>query len=339
MSQSPSQQTLEEKSDVRKYPRDDEDRPDPTAVHSPGRRDDPETPPFLERIRPSTLGQWSAVFVILSFFASTFLYVSRLFPPGYHNPATLVIGLLVAGYPVVSLWFREQGFKARGDLDTVIHKYGTPSTRLTTQSILAKVESHGENFRYKEVKRLGFGGFVLDWLRLGDVVDPHDGRLDSKRHRDRDDPSFTEIDSRFTAKDNSEVLGDVYITDAGDLEYDFEAADVDRRTTPPEYLSKDATGMIITELQFAQRREDAAREEIGVLEDLLEDIRLRVEEEQLPELDRALKITDRVNRIHEQGRRRRRSANDIVGDDVEARSAVEDVDRRVDDQVDDGGRS
>lgn len=321
--------TLSNQPTTKRHGRDDPDQDDPTDVHDPHARDDPETPGFLERVKPSTWGQWSALFMILSTLGAVTLYITRLYPPGYHNPYLIAIGVLVGGYPVVGLFFREQGFRARSFLDTVVVKLGSPTVGLHTMVMLGKVESSPRGYRLaKEVKKVTFGGFVGEWLRLDDVLNEEDLDLASKKHRDRDDPAKLELDGRFTAHTKTDLHGDVYLCDADDLDYDLESKEVERRTEPPSYLNEGATGMIIQELHFAQQREDAARDEITVIENRLEDMRKRVEDEQHPELKAALSVVDRLKESTLAPRPRR---DEILRE--ERSSTVDEIDREIDDEM------
>jgi hypothetical protein len=326
--------TLANEPTTRRHARDDPDRDAPTDVHDPHDRDDADTPGFLERVKPKTWGQWSAVFMTSSLLLAGVVYVTRLYPPGYHNPHMIVHGLLIGILPVVALFFREQGFKARGMLDTVVVKLGSPTTGLNSLVMLGEVESSPGGYRLaKEVKRITYGGFVGDWLRLDDVLAADDLDLDSKKHRDPDSPSKLELDGRFTATTKTELHGDVFVTDADDLEYDYDSRDVERRTTPPAYIDEGSTGMLIKELQYAQKREDAARDEIEVIENRLESVRKRVEDESIPELDRALKVLDRLQNDTLADRRGRRA--DILPE--ERSSSVSEIDEDVDEEMNRGG--
>lgn len=323
--------TLENQPTTRRHARDDPSRDDPADVHDPHVRED-DSPGFLERIKPKTWGQWSAVFMIVaSFFAAT-IYVVRLYPPGYHNPYVILIGFLIGGYPIVGLFFREQGFRARSMLDTVVIKMGSPTVGINSLVTLGKVESSPDGYRLaKEAKKITFGGFVGSWLQLKDVLSPDDLDLSSKKHRDPDDPSRTELDGRFTSVTKTDLHGDVFVVDAGDLDYDMESRDVERRTTPPNYIKEGATGMLIQELQFAERREQAARDEITVVENRLEAMRQRVEDEKMPELQGALSIIDRLK---DETLSPRDSRKSMIQE--EKSSGVNEIDREVDEEMNGG---
>lgn len=316
-----------------RHARDDPDRSPAHDAHSPHDRDDPDTPGLLERMKPSTVGQWSTVFFFVSLMGAGILYVTRLYPPGYHNPYVIVIGALVASYPFVGLWFREQGFRARSMLDTVVIKLGSPTTGIDAMITEGRVESVPGAYRLsKEVKKTSFGGFVVDWLQLEDVASDDDLRLESKRHREPSDPSPLDLDSRFTGVTKTELFGDVYVCDAADIEYDWESRDVERRTTPPSYISEGESGMLIKELEFARQREQAARDEIEVVENRIESLRKRVDDEQYPELKKALQILDRMKDTHLGPRPRR---DRLLAD--ERSSAVDRIDEQVDEDMNGGG--
>lgn len=325
--------TLSNEPTTNRHARDDPSRDDPKDAHDPHKRDDPDSPGILERIRPKTWGQWSAVFMTGSLLLAMYVYVSRLYPPGYHNPFTIVIAFLIGTYPIVGLFFREQGFKARSMLDTVVIKLGSPTVGLHSMVTLGKVESTPRGYKLaKEVKKTSFGGFVVDWLKLEDVLAPSDLDLQSKKHRDPDDPSALALDGRFTATTKTDLHGDVYVVDADDIDYDYESSDVERRTTPPAYIHEGKTGMLIKELQYAQKREDAARDEIDVIENRLESMRKRVEDEKTPELDAALTILDKLKDNTLAPRRRR---SEILPE--ENASAVDQIDEQVDEEMNGGG--
>lgn len=318
---------------TRRHARDDPDRPDPADVHSPHTRDDPETPGFFERIKPKTMGQWSAVFMIGALMLAGVVYVTRLYPPGYHNPYMLVIGLLVGAYPPVALFFREQGFRARSLLDTVIIKLGSPTVGLRTMVTLGDVETSPGGYRLtREVKRVTYGGFVGEWLRLDDVLSEDDLDLQSKKHRDPDSPAALELDGRFTGVTKTELHGDVYLTDAYEIENDFESRDVERRTTPPAYIDEGSTGMLIQELEYAQAREDAARDEIQVIENRLEAIRKRVDDETKPEVRAALTILKELRNDTLD----RRDRSHILPE--ERSSAIRELDEQVEKEMNGGDR-
>lgn len=324
--------TLSNQPTTRRHPRDDPEQDEPTDVHDPHARDDPETPGFFERIRPKTWGHWSAVFCVAAILLAIVLYVTRLYPKGYHNPHVITIGILVGSYPFTALFFREQGFRARAMLDTVVIKLGSPTTGLHSMVTLGKVESASQSYRLvKEVKRMTYGGFVGSWLQLDDVLSDDDLELESKRHREPDDPTGLDLDGRFTSPTKTDLHGDVYVCDADDIDYDYESKDVERRTTPPAYIDEGSTGMLIKELQFAKRREDAVRNEITVVENQLESLRKRVDDETQPELQKALTILDKIQR--ESLSRRDRS---ILPE--ERSSSINDIDDEVDDEMN-GGRS
>lgn len=321
--------TLENQPTTRRHARDDPDRDDPADVHEPHDRDDPDTPGLLERLKPSTWGQWSALFMILSLLGAGVAFVTKLYPPGYHNPYILAIGVLVALFPPFGLFMREQGFRARSMLDTVVVKLGSPTSGLRTMVTLGKVSSGSSGFVLKkELKRTTFGGFAASWLEMQDVLHDEDMKLDSKRHKDPDDPSGLELDDQFTAVTKTELMGDVYVTDAGDIDYDFESRDVERRTTPPEYVDESATGMLIQELQYAQTREQAARDEIDVIENRLEAMKKRVDDELAPELDGALKVVDRLRDDTLAPRERRKQ---ILPE--EQSNVVDEIDDQVDEEI------
>jgi hypothetical protein len=324
--------TLENAPTTRNEPTDGHDEQDATDVGDPHSRDDPETPGFIERVRPSTWGQWSVVFMIVSFTFAVILYVSKLYPPGYHNPWVLAVSILFAGYFPVFLFAREQGFEARSALDTVVVKLGSPSTGINAIVTTGKVTTKPGGYKLeKEVKRTTFGGFVGEWLPLEDVLPPEDLDLKSKKHRDPSEPAALELDEKWTAPTKTDLHGDVYVTDAADIDFDFESRDVDRRTTPPLYLDEGSTGMIISELEFAQKREDRARDEITVIENRLEDIRKRVQDEQIPELNEAMRIVDRLKDDTLDPRARR---DRILREERES-SAVREIDEQVDEEMSD----
>lgn len=329
--------TLNRSPTTRRHARQTLDRDEPTDVHDPGSRDDPDTPSFTERVKPETFAQKAAVGAFASVLVASFLYVSRIFPPGYHNPWVMVVGLLVAGYPLTGAFFREQGFRARGRLDTVILKFGSPTVGIAAQAVTGDVDtmSNGD-YKVKEVKRTTYGGFVAEWLRLDDVLERDDLDLMTKRHRDRDEPSFTALDKRFTAYTNTELQGDVYVVDASSLDYDFDSKEVERRALPPDYLPEDKTGMLIAELRYSKKREREARNEITVVENLLEDMRKRVEDEHIPELARALSIVDRVSTKLGRGEDLEDVLNRIGREDSVS-EATSLVDERVEDDL--GGGS
>lgn len=313
--------------------REARDRPDkdrPTEVHDPHSRDDPDTPSFWERIKPKTTGQWSAIAAFLSLMLAGVFYVSRLYPPGYHNPFTMAIGVLVAGYFPVALWFREQGFRARSRLDTVVYKLGNPATGLNAMVTSGKVESmpDGDYKLAKEVKRVTFGGFVGEWLKLEDVLSEEDQKHSAKAHKDPEDPSGTALDGRFTAPTKTDLHGDFYVVDADDLEWDMESKEVERRSKPPSYLEEGATGMIITELQLGAQREEARENELDIVRNILERQRRVIEDEKLPELDQALKI---VEKIRPDDARRRQAGGGLHPD--ERSEAVDEVDREVEEDL------
>lgn len=321
--------TLENQPTTRRHARDDPDRPDATDVHNPHARDDPDTPGFFTRITPSTWGQWSALFIVGSIFVGFVLYVTRLYPPGYHNPYVLAIGVLVAIFPAWGLFMREQGFKARSLLDTVVVKLGDPTTGLRAMITLGEVETGASGYVLeKEVKRTTFGGFVGGYLKMEDVMHEDDLRLDSKRHRDPDNPARLELDERFTAWSNTDLHGDVYVTDAGDIDYDFESKNVERRTTEPRYVDQSDTGMLIQELKFSQEREQAARDEIDVIHNRLEDMRKRVEDEKQPELDAALSV---LKTLRNDTLAPRPQRSQILPE--EESSVVDEIDKQVDEDM------
>lgn len=274
------------------------------------------------------------MFMILALTLAGMLYVTRLYPPGYHNPYVIVIGFLVATYPFVGLFFREQGFRARNMLDTVVIKLGSPTVGIHAMVTEGKVESVPGGYRLKkEVKKTSFGGFVVDWLRLGDVLSDDDLELASKRHRDPDDPAALDLDGRFTGTAKTDLFGDVYVCDAGELEWDKESRDVERRTLPPKYIPEGESGMLIKELEFARKREQSAVDEIEVIENRLESLRKRVEDEKNPELKTALEIIDRLKETHLGPRPRR----DRLLADERSGSAVDEIDEQVDDEMNGGG--
>jgi len=321
--------TLENAPTTRGHARDDPDQVDAAEATDPHTRDDPNSPGLLERIRPSTWGQWSAVFMIGAAVLAVVLYVTRLYPPGYHNPWLIVIGLLVGGYPIVGLFFREQGFKARSMLDTVVVKLGSPTRGIHALVYTGDVENSPGGFKLaKELKKTTFGGFPGSWVTLDDLLHDDDLELASKRHRDPDDPAAIELDGRFTAVTKTDLHGDVYVVDADDVEYDFDARDIDRRTTPPAYIDEGATGMLIQELEFSSKREQAARDEIQVVENRLEELRKRVQDEQIPELDGALAVLDRLQESTLAPRERRR---EILRD--ERSDVVDQIDDEVDEEM------
>lgn len=320
--------TIENQPTTRRHARDDPDRDDPADVHDSHSRDD-DSPGLLERLRPSTWGQWSAIFMLLSVFGAVVIYITRLYPPGYHNPYMIVIALLIGSYPVVCLFFREQGFRARSMLDTVVIKLGSPTVGLNSLVTLGKVESSPGGYRLaKEVKKITYGGFVGRWLSLDDVLSDEDLDLASKRHRDPDDPAALDLDGRFTAVTKTDLHGDVYVVDADDIDYDYESKDVERRTTPPAYINEGATGMLIRELEFAETREQSARDEITVVENRLEELRKRVEDEKQPELDGALSVLDRLKDSTLAPRKQRR---EILPE--EKSSPVREIDEEVNDEM------
>lgn len=323
--------TLENQPTTRRHARDDPDRDDPTDVHDPHSRDDPDTPGLLERLKPSTWGQWSALFMVFSLVGAGVVFVFKLYPPGYHNPYVLAIGGLVALFPPFGLFMREQGFRARGMLDTVVVKLGSPTNGLRTMVTLGKVTSGSSGYVLeKEVKRTTFGGFVGSWVEMQDVLADDDLDLSSKRHKDPDDPAGLELDDSFTAVTKTDLHGDVYVTDAGDVEYDFESRDVERRTTPPEYVDEAATGMLIQELQYAQTREQAARDEIDVIENRLEAMKKRVDDELAPELEGALKVVDR---LRDDTLAPRPQRDEILPE--ERSNVVDEIDDQVEDEMSD----
>lgn len=327
--------TLQNPPTTNRHGRDDPDQGEPADVHEPHKRDDPDTPGVFERLKPSTWGQWSAVFMLLSLGGAGILYVTRLYPPGYHNPWAILVGVLVAGYPFVGLFFREQGFRAHAMLDTVVIKLGSPTSGIHAMITEGKVESVPGGYRLtKEVKKTSFGGFVVDWLRLEDVLSDDDLNLAAKKHREPDDPAGLDLDGRFTGFSSTELLGDCYVTDAGDLDWDLESSWVERRTTPPNYISEGESGMLLKELEFARKREEAAIDEIEVIENRLESMRKRVEDEKNPELKTALSIIDRLKETHLGPRPRR----DRLLADERGGSAVDQIDDAVDDDMN-GGRS
>lgn len=329
--------TLSNQPTTKGHARDDPDRPNPEDVHDPHSRRDPETPGFLERIKPSTWGQWSALFMVVSLFAAIVLYVTRIYPPGYHNPHMIAHGVLIGSLPFVALYFREQGFKARAMLDTVVVKLGSPTTGLHAMVTLGKVESSPSGYRLeKEVKETTFGGFVSEWLALEDVLSEEDLSLQSKAHRDPEDPSKFELDRKFTAPTKTELHGDVYVCDASSLEYDFESREVERRTTPPDYIDESATGMLIQELEYAHAREDAARDEIDVIENQLESMKKRVEDSQHPELDTALRIVRQMQQ-ETLAPGKRRQASEILPE--EKSGVIRDIDEQVEQDMNGGSNS
>lgn len=301
--------TLKNKLGVRREPRDDPDNPQAEQVHDPHTWDDSTDPRgWGDKLTPSTYGQWAITGFFVTFSMAVVMFMKPVFPPLFRNPDTLFAGFAVSMWPILAIYFRHDGFMARSKLDLSIVTISKTRHRRGVMVRLGKGETTtGGDYKFKVVKSWHYGGFVNEYLQMKDTLPTTEDRsLMSKKHRgeDGESPAFDRLHRSHTTTVNTQLFGTVYVTQASGLDYDYESPECERTTLRPNTLDEDDADQLISELKYYENRQlPALRDEIEVLENRMHDLKQRIDEENAPEITRALQIVDRLSELSKSNRK------------------------------------
>jgi len=293
---------------VRREPRDDPDSPQAEQVHDPHTwDDDTRDTGRVERLKPSTFAQWAVFGFIVTFGMAVVMFFKPVFPPLFRNPDTLIGGFAFAMWAVLAIMFRHDGFMARSELDLSIITISKNRHRRGLLVRLGKLETTtGGDYKFKTVKSWHYGGFVDEYLQMKDTLPTtEDASLMSKKHRggDGQSPAYDRLHRSHTTTVNTQLFGTVAVTHASGLEYDYESPECERTTIRPNTLDADDADELISELKFYENRQlPALRDEIDILENRMQQVKQRVDDETAPEVTRALKIVDRLSELSQANR-------------------------------------
>ena len=266
---------------------------DPAAadVQDPHRWENPD-PGLLSRITPDSTIGWLGSIASLLIIAGLIAYLAPIFWPVIANP--VAIGLISLGGYTTAVWLhgRRLGWDAfRRTTKSIVYLGDDVIVRAGEQPDELPGDAAREYFiPYRSVS---WGGFRKRALLKRDLpYDPKRLRSTSPHVRG-DDPVIDRLNAT-TQVVETDTLGRVMITHGSTLDYDPSATVADRYVELPEIVDRDTVDdlkqmmtMLQTELKQQQIRLDMLRESNRELRDLKE-------AQQLPDMEMAIEIIDRV---------------------------------------------
>lgn len=290
--------------------------------------DDPDASGWIDRIKPSHLGQWLLLGAALLFGAGFILWTFQFSPITHRNPWTFVAfgwpGSLAAVYVVG----REHGFTQNEEIDWTFITTGRSIRLLPGEFVERFGNGEIKHIRYNIIKSRSYGAFKFNFLKLGDLDQNREDLMTKAKESNRgpDSKARMLLPGTLTGEDTDTILGRVFGVHGSTPEYIDNGSETDMRVTNPNRLDDDIAKDVLKQLEMFDRRIiPELKSEIETLETLKERYKTRAEAERDPELDRIFGAIDTVSNMMD-----RRSAD---SSDEDEDSETDEITERAREQV------